>query len=144
MSTVKDKWTIRVAASLAIASRWLSAMSLMATAIALLLLYSSQTSDVGAASLSTIVVLGIVQLYFTVRIEFDRAVFAASEQTSCLTNDDLEVLDKVLNQSRLRTGVRATRTLEERLRGVASLVRWAAIVTIVQVSLLISASWVAR
>jgi hypothetical protein len=99
MNRAAHYWPAHTAAALCVASRWISAASLVMTILAFVAY---------AAALAPVIALGAAQIYLAVRIEFDRRIFelAAREPDGFAGFDD------------------SGRSAQDRLAGLTRLVRW--------------------
>ena len=114
----------RTAVALCIANRWFAAASLVLTGAALVHLSESRPL------LATLVVAGGVQAYLAFRIELDRVLFeSVASGAACF--DQIDAALGALRLGRRRSG----RSPEERAAGVWRLVKFSALVLVMQLAL---------
>lgn len=130
MALATGVWTARIAAALCAASRWLAAGSLGLTVCALAT--APLATGVAFAAMALSAALGAVQLYLAVRIEFDRAIFAAA------AHDGFEGFDEALGRLGWR-GSNTERSPEQRAAGLVWLVKWSGALLVAQFAFLLAA-----
>lgn len=129
-------WSAHIAAALCAASRWLSAGSLGLTVCSLVT--APLAAGVAFAALTACAALGAVGLYLAVRIEFDRAIFAAAAQ------EGFDGFDEALGRLGWRRGAEPARSPESRAAGLATLVKRAGALLAAQFALLLAGLWLLR
>jgi hypothetical protein len=128
-----DDWTARIAAALCVASRWQSGTALVVTTCSLLGLL--QANGPAFALLALAVVLGALQIHLAVRIEFDRAIFAAAPQGG------FQGFDEALGRLGWRPVADVSRSTQARAAGLASMVRRSAALLVGQLVLTLAGLW---
>lgn len=128
MSTQHD-WTAQVGVALCSGSRWLSAAALLITLSAFTLAAGLAHPATALLILALIIVLGVVQLYLALRIEFDRVIFQAASGTPAW-----DAFDAALQGLRWAAH-KGERSTTARASGVARLVRASAALLIIQLLL---------
>lgn len=133
MTASADAWPARIAAALCVASRWQAGTALVVTACSLLALV--QANGPAFALLALAVVLGALQIHLAVRIEFDRAIFAAALQGG------FEGFDEALGRLGWRPVADVSRSTQARVAGLASMVKRSAALLVGQLALALAGLW---
>jgi hypothetical protein len=110
-------------------SRLLSGIGLLACAL------PPPAGTIWAVTLIAALAAGFGQLYFALRLSFDRPVFAAWEDRQCADGDaatDLAAFDNALAETGLRRANQAPRALAERVQGARRLLQKQTILFVVQ------------
>jgi hypothetical protein len=128
-----DAWTARIAVALCVANRWQAAGGLAVTVFSLLALAHAHGAAFTFFALGA--VFGALQIYLAVRIEFDRAIFAAAVQTG------FEGFDEALGRLGWRPGADMSRSVQARAAGLASLVKRSAALLVAQLGLVLAGLW---
>jgi hypothetical protein len=145
MDSTQEEWMARIAAAFCAASRWLSAVALALSGIALVALYLLPAGSVPAAVLlSLTAAAGAIQAYLALRIEFDKQIFEAVATRTGATADALHAFDVALQSLALPRDGKAGRPLPERVQGLMSLVKSTAWVLAIQFALLILVPWLTQ
>jgi hypothetical protein len=133
VTTSPDVWTARIAAALCVANRWQAAGALAVTFFSLLGLVHADGA--AFASLALAAALGVLQIHVAVRIEFDRAIFAAAVQ------DGFEGFDEALARLGWQPGPDLSRSTQARAAGLASWVKRSAALLVAQLGLVLAGLW---
>jgi hypothetical protein len=142
MDSTQEEWMARIAVALCVASRWLSAVALALSGIALVALYFAPAGSAPAATLlSLAAAAGAIQAYLVLRIEFDKQVFEAIVTRTGATAAALQAFDGALQALALSSDGNAGRPLRERVQGMMSLIMKTAWVLAIQFALLILVPW---
>ena len=122
METASLQWSARVASALCAASRWCAAASLLMTLTAFALgAAAGEGAEVGAsAALALVVVIGALQIYLAMRIEFDRRIFERVAEAA----QGWDGFDQAMRELGLMAREKAGRPPAARAAGLATLVRW--------------------
>jgi hypothetical protein len=119
------------ALALCLASRWLSAASLLVTAAAFAAAVAfPPASSIAAAALALVLAVGAVQVYLAVRIEFDRVIFDTVRDA-----EGWKAFDAALVRLGWARAGTTGRTAEDRAAGLARLVRTSGVLFVAQLVL---------
>ena len=135
----QDRWIALVASSFATASHWLGALSLGLTMLAASRLVLFREGGAAAALLVALVVAGAMVLYFAVRIEIDRTIFAALAGSSTDLPAAAARLDQAMHA--LSIAVPPGRDMTNRASGLLALLRRQAALLVTQVLLVAALLW---
>ena len=139
MDAHDDTWVARSAAALCVASRCIGVGSLALLLFSLWWLYSDTAGNLPRAiALSLAAIAGAGQIYLALRIEFDRRIFEAFARSDDAGRADF---DRSLTVLGLRSEAPRDRTMLERARGLASLVKVSGYLLVVQFLLSLAAAW---
>jgi hypothetical protein len=140
--TQADEWTARSAEALCAGSRWVHGASLGLAAVALWMMYALPPAGATArTALSIAAGAGALQLYYALRIEFDRRIFAGLASLRGGSAETLEALDHAMRELGLAGGRSGGRPLAERARGLAALVRRCGWIFAGQAVLMLAGAW---
>jgi hypothetical protein len=128
-----DACMARIASALCVAHRWQAASALVVSLFSLLAVVHAR--GLAFAVLALTAALGALHIYLAVRIEFDRAIFAAAVQ------DGFEGFDEALGRLGWRAAPQVPRSAQERAAGLASLVKRSTLLLAVQLGLLLAGLW---
>ncbi len=134
-----DTWVARTAAALCVASRCIAVGSVALLSFALWWLYADAATNVPRGiALSLAALAGAAQIYLWLRIEFDRRIFEAFASADATAPARF---DQSLPLLGLRNGAQSERTMLDRARGLASLVRLSGYLLAMQFLLSLAAAW---
>lgn len=139
MNASADRWVARNMAAACVASRWLIGASLALTVVAAVLSFSGDPGRAASAALSLVVAAGAAQIYLAWRIEFDRRIFQLFAEAPDAAEAARGFERGLEALGHPRKG--GERSLGERAAGLKSLVKKAAGILVLQIVLLIAASW---
>lgn len=140
--TQADEWTARCAEALCAGSRWVHGASLGLAAIALWMMYASPSAGrTTLAALSMAAGAGALQLYYALRIEFDRRIFAGLASLREDSAEALQAFDQALRELGVSKDGKHGRPLAARALGLTSLVRRSAWVFAAQAVLMLAGVW---